>query len=353
MRKLIVAAIILLGLGLALVLSARSGEAGDAPGGEGARAAAAKAPAGRVLQPESPEDVGARGSADAGSTPSLAQAPSEEDGVLEVEVLAGARPVPGASVRLYWRGARDPNLDELAWRLASAGTTDAQGRVRLASRPGGYAVAVRAQGLAPLRRDVVRPYGEARTQLRLALEPGQPLTGQTVVKGTNEPLPLVELVLTAHGGESQPWQRVEAPAEERVYATSDERGNFRVDGLAPGHYQLRARALGHAGAVLRSVKVPSAAPVTVALQVAGVIEGFVVDAQGRPASGAEVHLSGHTPQVVTTGEGGGFSAEVEPGTHTVSARRGDEAGSLDEPLTVAAGKTVRDVRVRLGQGSAL
>jgi protocatechuate 3,4-dioxygenase beta subunit len=353
MRKLIVAATILLGLGLVLVLSTRSGDAGDTPDGRRATAAPAKATAGRVLQPESPEDLGTRGTADAGSTPPLAQAPSEEDGVLEVEVLSGERPVPGASVRLYWRGARDPNLDELSWRLASAGTTDEKGRVRLASRPGGYSVAVRAQGLAPLRRDVVRPYGEARTQLRLALEPGQPLTGRTVVQGTNEPLPLVELVLTAHGGESQPWQRVEAPAEERVYATSDERGNFRVDGLAPGHYQLKAQALGHAGTVLRSVKVPSAAPVTVALQVAGVIEGFVVDAQGRPASGAEVQVSGRTPQVVTTGEGGGFSVEVEPGTHTVSARRGDEAGSLDGPLTVAAGKTVRDVRVRLGQGSAL
>jgi hypothetical protein len=352
MRKLIVAAIILLGLGLGLVLVFAT-RSGDAPEGEGAQAAPAKPLAGRVLQPESPEDLGARGSADAGSTPSLAQAPSEADGVLEVEVLAGERPVPGASVRLYWRGARDPNLDEVSWRLASTGTTDAQGRVRLASRPGGYAVAVRAQGLAPLRRDVVRPYGEARTHLRVALEAGQALTGRTVVQGTNEPLPLVELVLTAHTGEPQPWQRAEAPAEERVYATSDERGSFRVDGLAPGNYQLRAQALGHASTVLRSVKVPSAAPVTVALQVAGVIEGFVVDAQGHPASGAEVQVSGRTPQVVTTGEGGGFSVEVEAGSHTVSARRGDEAGSLEGRLTVAAGKTVRDVRVRLGQGSAL
>ena len=352
MRKLIVAAIVLLGLGLVLVFATRSG---DAPDGEGTRAQAApaKPAAGRVLQPESPEDLGARGSADAGSTPSLAQAPSEADGVLEVEVLAGERPVPGASVRLYWRGARDPNLDEVSWRLASSGTTDAQGRVRLASRPGGYAMAVRAQGLAPLRRDVVRPYGEARTHLRVALEAGQALTGRTVVQGTNEPLPLVELVLTAHTGEPQPWQRAEAPAEERVYATSDERGNFRVEGLAPGNYQLRARALGHASTVLRSVKVPSAAPVTVALPLASVIEGFVVDAQGRPASGAEVQVSGRTPQVVTTGEGGGFSVEVEAGSHTVSARRGDEAGSVEGRLTVAAGKTVRDVRVRLGQGSAL
>ncbi len=87
---------------------------------------------------------------------------------------------------------------------------------------------------APLLRDVVRPYGEARTQLRLSLEAGQSLTGRTVVRGTNEPLPLVELALTAHGRKLEPWQSAEAPAEERVYASSDERGNFRVEGLAPG-----------------------------------------------------------------------------------------------------------------------
>lgn len=355
MRKLIVAAAVLGVLGLALFLFSGSEEPGaTAAGSEQATSARpGKATAGTELQPESREDLGVRGSAEAGSTPALALAPTEENGVLEVEVLAGERPVPGASVRLYWRGARDPSLGEVSWRLASSGTTDARGRASLASRPGGYLVAVHAQGHAPLLRDVVRPYGEPRTHLRLTLEAGQSLTGRTVVRGTNEPLPLVELVLTAHGRALEGWQRAEAPAEERVYATSDERGNFRVEGLAPGSYLLEARALGHARAVLRNVKVPATEPLTVALQVAGVIEGFVVDAQGRPAEGAEVQLSGRTPQVVTTGQGGGFSAEVESGAYTVSARRGDEAGSLEAPVTVSAGKTVRDVRVKLGQGAGL
>ncbi len=309
--------------------------------------------AGTALQPEGLEDLGARGNADAGSTPALSQAPSEEDGVLEVEVVADGQPVPGASVRLYWRGARDPNLGEVSWRLASADDTDAQGRARLASRPGGYLVAVRARGYAPLLRDVVRPYGEARTQLRLAVERGHALAGRTVVEGTRDPLPLVELVLTAHGRKLEVWQEAEAPAEERVYATSDARGSFRVEGLAPGNYLLEARAVGHAREVLQAVKVPAAGPLTVALQAAGVIEGFVVDAQGGPAAGAEVQVSGRDPQVVTTGQGGGFSVEVEPGEYTVSARRGDEAGSLDRPLVVSAGRTARDVRVRLGQGAVM
>jgi hypothetical protein len=358
MRRPIIGAAVLGGVGLALFFLLRTpgpepvpgtGEAASAVGQTQARAGQP----GTVPQPESPEDVGAQGTAAVGSTPTLAKAPSEGDGVLEVEVVAGERPVPGASVRLYWRGPRDPNLDEVSWRLASTGTTDAQGRVQLASRPGGYLVAVHAQGHAPLLRDVVRPYGEPRTLLRLSLESGQALTGRTVVHGTKEPLPLVELILTAHGRKLEGLQRAEAPAEERVYAASDERGNFRVEGLAAGDYLLEARAAGHARAVLRRVTVPTASPLTVALHAAGVIEGFVVDAQGNPAEGAEVQVSGRVPEVTTTGSGGGFSVEVGPGAYTVSARLGGEAGSLEKPVVVSAGTTLRDVRIQLGQGAVL
>jgi hypothetical protein len=355
MRKFIIAGTLLVAVGLVLgFLFPRGPEASSSAGHEQAPDSR-PAPVGRagtVPQPESSEDLGVRGSADAGSTPALALTPSEQDGLLEVEVLAGERPVPGASVRLYWRGARDPNLGEVSWRLASSGATDAQGRVRLASRPGGYQVAVHAEGYAPLLRDVVRPYGEARTSLRLTVEAGQSLTGRTVVKGSQEPVPLVELVLTAHGRKLDPFLRAEAPAEERVYASSDERGNFRVEGIAAGNYMLEARAPGHARAVLRTVKVPDTG-LTVALQDAAVIEGFVLDGQGNPAPGVEVQVSGRAPQAATTGQGGGFSVEVEPGQYTVSARRGDEAGSLDTPVSVAPGKTVRDVRVRLGKGALL
>jgi hypothetical protein len=355
MRKLLVAAAVLIAVSLGLFLLWRSQGAAAGPGHEvvSALSRAEVGWAGTGLQPESPEDVGVRGSADAGSTPWLARAPSEEDGVLEVEVLARGAPVPGASARLYWRGPRDPNLGEVSWRLASTGVTDAQGRARLASRPGGYLLAVHAQGHAPLLRDAVRPQGEARTLLRVSLEPGHSLAGRTVEQGTREPLPLVELVLTAHGRKLELWQSAEAPAEERVYASSNERGDFRVEGLAAGEYLLEARAVGHARTVLQRVRVPSAAPLTVELPAAGVIEGFVVDARGHPAAGAEVQVGGRVPEVTTTGSGGGFSVEVEPGDYVVSARRGGEAGSLATPVIVSAGKTVRDVRIQLGQGAVL
>ncbi|WP_224364578.1 carboxypeptidase regulatory-like domain-containing protein [Hyalangium versicolor] len=354
MRKLIIVAAALLGAGLVLLLLWFSGGADTDTGRDESpqeRASAKRADT-RTYR-ERPEDVGVRGNADAGSTPSLVEPPSEAEGVLELEVLAGGNPVPGASARLYWRGPRDPNLNEVSWRLASTGVTNEQGRARLAARPGSYLVAVRAAGYAPLLRDVTRPHGEANTLLRLTLERGQALVGRTVVQGSKEPVPLVELSLTLYGSPAERGLLAEAPAEERINASSNPRGDFRVEGLTPGDYQLEARAPGYTRAILRRVKVPSASPLMVELQAAGVIEGFVVDAQGQPAAGAEVLVSGRVPEVTTTGSGGGFSVEVEAGSHTVSARRGNEAGALDKPLVISPGKTVREVRIQLGQSAVL
>ncbi|WP_152622657.1 carboxypeptidase-like regulatory domain-containing protein [Archangium violaceum] len=349
MRGRLILAMVLVGLGLVLLWVSRSGGQGAGEGSSGVMTTARKDDAAAGTLPhEAPVRV------NEGRAPSPVQVPGEAEGVLVVEVLAaGGKPVPGASVRLHRRDARDAQPEVEPWRLVGTGQTDARGVIRLASGPGRYLVAVRARGHAPLLRDVVRPFGEPRTSLRLTLEPGQSLTGRTVVQGTEEPLPLVELVLTAHGRELEFWQRAEAPAEERVYATSDERGRFVVGGLAPGVYQLEARAPGHARAVLSQVKVPTDGPLTVALRAACVIEGFVVDARGLPATDAEVRVSGEAAQVVTTGAGGGFSVEVEPGAHTVSARRGEEAGGLDAPVLARAGKTVREVRIQLGPGAVL
>ena len=301
--------------------------------------------------PTGPTRPAVRSSAQ-GPALSSPRAPEVSDG-LEVEVLGGATPVPGAEVRLYQREAGGDSSGVGPWRRVGSGFTDSTGRVRLASAPGGYLVAVRAPGHAPLLRDVVRPQGEALTSLRVLLEPGHSLVGRTVVARTNEPLPLVELSFTAHARELEPWQRADAPDEERVLLHSDERGNFRVDGLSPGTYLLEAQAPGHARASVSRLRVPVEGPLTVALRLAGVIEGFVVDAQEQPVANAEVLVGGSPSLGVTTGARGGFSAEVEPGPHAVSARRGEEAGALDTPLLVPAGGTVRDVRIRLGAGARL
>ncbi|NOK11168.1 carboxypeptidase-like regulatory domain-containing protein [Corallococcus exercitus] len=339
-RWLIGGVAVLVACGFVLFWALRSGGP-DAPGGS-AEATLARNPS--TSPGSTPEDSG---HVEAGAL-LAAQSPSEADGTLDVEVLANGKPSLGTTVRLYAPGSRAS-----AWTLTGSGVTDPKGHVLLASGPGRYLVSVRAPGLAPLLRDVVRPHGERRTALRITLEPAQSLTGRTVVRGSNEPLPLVEVVLTAHARELEVWQRADAPDDERVYATSDERGNFRIDGLAPGVYLLEARAPGYAREVMNRLRIPTEGPLTLALRLASVIEGFVVDAKGLPAADAEVRVGGNPSQVVTTGAQGGFSVEVEPGSHPLSARRGEESGALDLPVLCVAGKTVRDVRIQLGPGAVL
>lgn len=363
MRKAVLVAAAVVVAVLAVVLLLTRGGDTEAAGTESPQAAAAQraqdARAAIQPQPERPADVTVQGSAEEGSTPRLSEPPRAGDGLLEVEVVTdaaqGGKPIAGAAVRLYWRGPIDPREGAPAWRLASDGRTDAEGRVALPSRPGAYLVSAKADGYAPVRRDVVRPFGEARTPVRLSLSAGHTLLGTTVVKGSNEPLAMVELSLTQHGRplEGMMWGPPAAPPEERVWGSSDARGTFRLEGLAPGTYKLEASAPGHARTVLPAVRIPATAPLTVSLDHSGFLEGFVVDAEGRPAAGAQVRVGGRTPQVVTASEAGGFSVEVEAGPHPVQAQRGEEAGALESPVVVPAGKTVRDVRVQLGKGALL
>ncbi|WP_158616578.1 carboxypeptidase regulatory-like domain-containing protein [Corallococcus sp. CA054B] len=337
-RWLIGGVVLLVACGLVLFLALRSGGPA-APEGNAEATLTRKRPTNLASTP-----------ARSGPVEGLptSQSPSDADGLLDVEVLADGKPSLGTTVRLYAPGARAS-----AWTLTGSGLTDPAGHVRLASGPGRYLVAVRAPGRAPLLREVVRPLGESRTALSISLEPAQSLTGRTVVRGSNEPLPLVEVVLTAHARELEVWQRADAPDDERVYATSDERGNFRIDGLAPGTYLLEARPPGYARVVLNRLRIPTDGPLTLAFRLASVIEGFVVDSKGLPAADAEVRVGGNPSQAVTTGAQGGFSVEVEPGSHLLSARRGEESGALDLPVLCVAGSTVRDVRIQLGPGAVL
>ncbi|MFL5349639.1 MAG: carboxypeptidase regulatory-like domain-containing protein [Hyalangium sp.] len=354
MRKLILVTALLVAVGFVLFWI-RSGGAEDSsaprPGADSG-STQASAPAGRagtVLQPESPEDVSAKGSADPGSTPALAQAPSEQDGVLEVEVVAGEQPVPGANVRLYWRGPRDPNLNEVSWRLASTGATDARGRARLASRPGSYLVAVRAQGYAPLRRDVVRPYGEARTLLRLTLVPGQGLTGRTVeqgsalegrmvARGTGAPIAGASLDVSPHDSNGDSGR-----------AVTDATGRFSVEGLAPGSYDLVASAPGFSPLSRRALTVAAGErfPVELQLQGSGAVEGHVRASAGQPVPGAQI-LGGErwagsvisAPAEARTDAEGHYRLEGLPvGPQSLTARREGATLGVAHPVSITEGVT--------------
>jgi protocatechuate 3,4-dioxygenase beta subunit len=287
-----------------------------------------------------------------GTTPALEAPLAADAGGLEVRVTARRAPVAGAAIRVYLHRAIEPGTGRPGWRLVGTGATGADGLARLAAAPGAYLVSARAQGHAPALEEVVRPAGEPLTRLDLALAAPLALEGRTVERGSGEPVPATAILLSREPERGAP--RGDLPTEERAFAQSDGRGRFTLPGLAPGRYTLEAEAAGHARVRLTGVAVPRAGPLEVTLSAAGLVEGLVLDAEGRPAEGAEVAFTGgEQVLVVSSGPSGGFAAEVPPRSWRLSARRGDAAAALAAPVVVAAGQSVRGLQLRLGTPALL
>lgn len=275
-----------------------------------------------------------------------AEAPQAADGALEVQVTAAGRPVGGAALRVYGYAASEAGTGRSAWRLLASTATDGAGLSRLPAAPGAYLLVASATGLAPGQQTAVRPSGEQVTRIVMALEPPVTLVGQTLERN-GQPVPLAALSLTRLGDSGAP--RIELPEEVRSHGASDPRGAFRIEGLAPGRWQLTAEAAGHARTVVDRVVLPRSAPLDVVLGAAGVIEGVVVTADGKPAPGATVGFAGEAELLqLESGPSGGFAAEVKAGTFRVSAVRGDEAGWVEAAVSVGPGTTAPRLTIRLG-----
>lgn len=196
---------------------------------------------------------------------------SEADGLLELHVMAGGRPVPRAQVRLYRREGHSRETGKLNWRIAASGATGNDGQLLMPARAGSYLLVARANGFSPARLNLMHPLGGPRTSAILHM--GEPSTfwGTTVLQGSGRALPGAELTFTP--GVS-PWEQsvhADAPAEERVTVTSDASGRFRVEGLAPGLYLVEGLAPGSTTPVEWSIWLPSQEPRVLALTAPGAV----------------------------------------------------------------------------------
>ncbi len=287
-------------------------------------------------------------------TPPLEIPATEKDGFAEIEVKSAGQPFAGAQVTLYWRGARDRATGLSGWRVAGAGTTGADGVVRIPARAGAYLASAHAEHYAPERREFVRPQAQHATRVALELRPGLSLSGRTVTGSAEEAVPLAAIVLTQTLRPQRRERRADSPPEEQPRATADTRGHFHVEGLAPGSWRVEAQATGYANAAVANVAVPRASELVLMMQAAGYIEGTVLTAEGKPAAGAQVAASsGPARATAVASDKGAFSLEVEPRAYKLSAARGQEAGTLERSVSVAAGATERNVTIQLGPGSSI
>jgi carboxypeptidase family protein len=292
----------------------------------------------------------ARAPPSAPGAPADAPAPSERaataaDGVLEVVVVHAGDPQGGADVRAYTRHGFEPGTGAPAWRLAATAASGADGVAALPLAPGTYLIAARAAGLAPRHLAVVRPAGEARTRVTVALAPGVAVSGRVLARGRDEPVPLALLSL-APAGEGA-LAAMDVPLEERVSTTADPTGRFRFT-VAPGAYVLEGSATGFTHGRIAVTAPRDGAELRLAA--GAVVEGFVRGRDGAPAAGAEVLLSGGEELVRgTAGSSGGFAVEVTPGTYKVTARSDRAAGTWPALVTVAAGGRARGIEIWLGR----
>ncbi len=176
------------------------------------------------------------------------------------------------------------------------------------------------------------------------------LVGVVKVKGSGEVVPLAELTAVALLTVSDE-QRLPRPDDPRTLA--DPRGAFRFGALERGRWQLQAWAPGY-GLATRRVNLPTTAPLTLELEAAGVLEGFVRNPDGTPAARAQVTAFGRgAPRLTQTGAGGGFSIEVPAGAYLLTGRLGERVGARPTQVGVRAGATVKDLVIVLGPGGWL
>lgn len=201
-------------------------------------------------------------------------------------------------------------------------TTDAAGEFRFDDRFGGvYVLAAQHDGGASLAQRVLLDEHTALVVLRIG--PAATLTVRTVDAQRGGPVVDTEVVVRS----------TFAPGDPRAYtARTDRDGRARFNALAPGTYEVIARAAGHR---IVSMPLPPQAGLAwqleLALQQGIEVRGRVVDDAGAPRGGAVIAARPADQDVafeprrrpgplgVVTGPDGRFVIVLEPGQHLLVA----------------------------------
>jgi hypothetical protein len=269
---------------------------------------------------------------------------SEPHEPLEVTVVDdGGWPVDAAQVTAGSLSTRTP--------LRVTAFTDGHGEAVLKGARGlPLRVEVRAPGHAPS----VTTTDETADSLRVELSAAESATGEVVTAGGRDPIAGADVVLYTDLG----VRRVRTAAH----------GDFVLSELAPGPARVRVRAAGFAP-FAREVTVPSSGGhrpfelPRVELAVEGIVEGDVVDGDGRPVAGARV-AKDHAPtwlpigsnplELAVTNARGAFALHgLAEGTVTLEAYAPDVGRAHVDGVKIVAGRTTDRVRITVGRTASV
>jgi len=189
------------------------------------------------------------------------------------------------------------------------------------------------------------------------------------------PVALVGRVLARSGAPVSKFRvRAQLPSavffelgEKRDRTFEDENGAFRLEGLDPGTWEVRASADGFGPSLPLQVSVPQAGePLVITLAPAASVGGTVLDPQGAPVAGAKVAPHVDTAQRLQRLRGDPDQAEAvsqEDGTFLLSglaegrmaleARARGFAGSEPLEVELRAGETSTGLVLRLRKGATV
>jgi protocatechuate 3,4-dioxygenase beta subunit len=229
---------------------------------------------------------------------------------------------------------------------------DAQGEYRLSDLPPGDWTVLASLGLPgrSARGQVQLPPGVPEVRLDLEFPAGFTLSGRLLRAGQ----PLSGALVGASGSD----------ADMHGTAHTDTQGNFRIEGLKAGTYQLTAYSVGTAGQIHKeSIEITGDREVEIDLPALNV-RGRVVDADdGSPVAEVAIGLEAVTPDPssfssglpgpVKTGPDGTFVLEaVAEGDYQIVARKEGYAPG-EAPVHLAAGGGADDVKVTLTPSAGL
>ena len=224
--------------------------------------------------------------------------------------------------------------------------TDATGHFKLdLARAELMSVRVEARGLAPVRLEKVQPgqsvvltLGRGRTIEGVVRDvAGQPVAGARVAAWSDQ------------GLTTSAWE-AEAGV---VWASTDSRGHFRLDGIGPGLHRVVARARGYGEGTRRNVR--PGATVGLALRPGGWLTGRVVDAGGAPVKGALVRAELEprfweaSPIEASDADGRFELLGLSGGRYTVVANSQGFAPGIETGVSVPAEGSA-EVAIALGPG---